>query len=108
MTSNIWLKQTRTVGPRKERIGPKKQVKFTPFTSLCKRLKRITKYRESWRAQIGSGLACGINNIPDMFKYGLSKIKNKKIQWALHSDIANYVVDEVQTKIRANSSTLFD
>ena len=36
----------------------------------------------------------GSDNIPNMFKYGVSKITNKKVQRALNSDIANYVVDE--------------
>ena len=76
------------------------------------------------RAKIGSGLASnlaslglkmgskainsvlrkklinkGIDSIPSIFKYGVSKIKNKNVQRALDTDIANYVVDKAQ-KIR--------
>ena len=36
----------------------------------------------------------GIQNIPNLVKYDSSKIKNKNIQQALISDIANYVVEE--------------
>ena len=38
----------------------------------------------------------GIQNIPNLVKYGSSKIKNKNIQQALISDIADYVVEETQ------------
>ena len=38
----------------------------------------------------------GIQNIPNLVKYDSSKIKNKNIQQALISDIANYVVEETQ------------
>ena len=31
----------------------------------------------------------GIENIPNIFKYGLSKIKNKNFQRAFNSDIAD-------------------
>ena len=50
----------------------------------------------------------GINSISRVSKYGVSKIKNKNVQQALNSDIANYVVDEAQNKVRAKSNTLFD
>ena len=38
----------------------------------------------------------GIQNIPNLVKYDSSKIKNKNIQQALISDIANYLVEETQ------------
>ena len=38
----------------------------------------------------------GIESLPDIIKFGASKIKNKNIQWALDSAIANYVVAEAQ------------
>ena len=50
----------------------------------------------------------GINSISSVSKYGISKIKNKNVQQALNSDIANYVVNEAQNKVRAKSNTLFD
>ena len=40
----------------------------------------------------------GFDNIPNIFKYGVSKIKNKNIERAMNLDIANMVVDEAQTK----------
>ena len=50
----------------------------------------------------------GIDNIPNMFKYGVIKIKNKNVKRALNSDIANIVVDEAQNKVRKTSGSLFD
>ena len=46
-------------------------------------------------------------NIPAPFKYGTSKIKNKNVQGALNSDIANYVVEETQNKAKNKLSNLF-
>ena len=50
----------------------------------------------------------GIDNIPNMFKYGVIKIKNKNVKKALNSDIANIVVDEARKKVRKTSGSLFD
>ena len=50
----------------------------------------------------------GIDNIPNMFKCGVTKIKNKNVKRALNSDIANIVVDEAQNKVRKTSGSLFD
>ena len=41
----------------------------------------------------------GIDNIPNIFKYGVSKMKNKNIKRAMNSDVANMVLDEAQNKI---------
>ena len=38
----------------------------------------------------------GIQNIPNLVKYGSSKIKNKNIHQALISDIADCIVEETQ------------
>ena len=40
----------------------------------------------------------GVDNIPNIFKYEVSKIKNKNVKRAMNSDIANMVVDEAQNK----------
>ena len=47
-------------------------------------------------------------DILNMFKYGVSKIKNKNVKRALNSDIANIVVDEAQNKIRKTIGSLID
>ena len=40
-----------------------------------------------------------IKKVPNLYKYGTSKIKNKNLQRPLISDIANYIVEETQNKI---------
>ena len=50
----------------------------------------------------------GIDCIPSVFKYGVSKTKNKNVQRAFDSDITNYIVDEAQNQVRTRSKGLFD
>ena len=51
----------------------------------------------------------GIDNIPNIFKFGASKVKNKNIKKALKSEIADMVVNEAQGTARKkyNSTNLF-
>ena len=49
----------------------------------------------------------GIKHAPDLYKYGTSKMRNKKVQKALNSDIANYIVTETQNEAKDNLSNLF-
>ena len=49
----------------------------------------------------------GIENIPNLVRYGSSKIKNKNVQQALNSDISNYVVEETQNKAKSRVNYLF-
>ena len=48
----------------------------------------------------------GIENIPNIFKYGVSKIKNTNVQRALNSDMADYVIEETQNQAK-NKLTIF-
>ena len=41
-----------------------------------------------------------IDTIPNIFKFGASKIKNKTAKQALNSEIADLVVNEAQKKVR--------
>ena len=51
----------------------------------------------------------GIGSIPNIFKFGASKIKNKTVNRALNSEIADLVVNEAQKKVRKkyDSTDLF-
>ena len=51
----------------------------------------------------------GIDSIPNIFKFGASKIKNKTVNRALNSEIADLVVNEAQKKVRKkyDSTDLF-
>ena len=42
----------------------------------------------------------GIDNIPNIFKFSASKIKNKTLNRALNSEIADLVVNEAQNRVR--------
>ena len=48
----------------------------------------------------------GIKQIPNIYKYGTSKIKNKNVQRPLNSDLAN-VVDETQNRVKNSLNNLF-
>ena len=49
----------------------------------------------------------GIEIIPNIFKYSVSKIKNKKVQRALNSDVAEYVLEETQNQAKNKLNDLF-
>ena len=51
----------------------------------------------------------GINNMPNLFKFGASKIKNKNGKRALNSEITDLVVNKAQGRARKkiNSTNLF-
>ena len=51
----------------------------------------------------------GIDNIPNLFKFGASKVKNKNVKKALESEIADMLVNEAQRRARKkyNSTNLF-
>ena len=50
----------------------------------------------------------GIDSIPNIFNFGVSIIKNKKVKRAMKSDIAKMVVDEAANRARNKYETLFD
>ena len=50
----------------------------------------------------------GVDNTPDIFKFGVSKIKNKNIRDALSSDIAEMVAVEAQNRAKNKYTSLFD
>ena len=50
----------------------------------------------------------GTDNIPNIIKFGVSKIKNKNVKKVLSSDIADMVVDEAQNRVKNKAKSLFD
>ena len=127
------MSRARTIGPRNRR-KTKKKVRFaltnTPTQDRARRIKK--KKEELRRAQTGKGLAGnlanlgismgskainsvlgkeiidkGIENIPNLFRYGASKIKSKNVQRAFNSNIVNYVMEETQNKAKNKLSNLF-
>ena len=49
----------------------------------------------------------GIGNIPNLFRFGTSKTKNKNVQKALQSEIADMVVEEAQNRVKNKYNSLF-
>ena len=50
----------------------------------------------------------GIDNIPNIFRFGISKIKNKNIKRAMKSDIAKIVEKEAKNRAKTKYDNLFD
>ena len=122
---NIKVSRNRTIGPRRNVRRKKKQEQ--------NRVARVNQLYPDMLPQIGSGIGQnllkaginlgskaigsdigkkiinkGIDNIPKIFKFGRSKIKNKNIKKALKSEIADMVVGEVKDQARKkyNSTNL--
>ena len=49
----------------------------------------------------------GIKQVPNLYKYEISKIKNKNVRKVLDSDIAIYAVTEAQNRAENNITNLF-
>ena len=50
----------------------------------------------------------GVDNIPNIFKFGASKTRNKNVRRAMRSDFAKMVVEEAQNKAKNKYESLFD
>ena len=48
-----------------------------------------------------------IKHAPDLYKFGTSKIRNKKLKEALESDAANYIIQEIQKKVKEDIDIFF-
>ena len=123
---NIRVKIQRTIGTRKNNRMIYLNLAAPAFRKIkARRKKRLQQ-------QVGKGLASnliksgfdlgskaigsefgkklinkGIDNIPSIFKFEVSKIKNKNVQDALSSDIPEMVVDEAQNRAKNKYTTLF-
>ena len=122
---NIKVSRNGTIGPRRNVRRKKKQEQ--------NRVARVNQLYPDMLPQIGSGIGQnllkaginlgskaigsdigkkiinkGIDNIPNIFKFGRSKIKNKNIKKALKSEIADMLVGEVKDQARKkyNSTNL--
>ena len=50
----------------------------------------------------------GIDNIPNIFKFGASEIKNKNVRKAMKSEISDMVVQEAQNRATNKYDSLFE
>ena len=64
-------------------------------------------YRKLHREQTVKRLTESIESIPNIFKYGTSKTKNKTVQRALNSDIVGYILEKTHKKAKNKLNNLF-
>ena len=120
---NIKVKKQRTVGPRRNN----RMIYLNQAAPAFRKIKRRRKQEQSGKGlssnliktgfDLGSKALSsaigkkiinkGIDNIPNIFKFGVSKIKNKNVKKALTSDIADMVVDEAQNRAKNKYTSLF-
>ena len=117
---NIKVKRNRTIGARRNnrrilinRAAPA----FKKIKTKRKKEKQSGKGLASNLAKVGLEIGSkafgkklinkGIDNISNIFKFGASKIKNKSVQKALKSEIADTVVEEEQNRAKNKYNSLF-
>ena len=123
---NIKVKKQRTIGPRRNNRMIYLNLAAPAFRKIKAR-RKLERQKQSGKG-LGSNLIKagfdlgskaigsefgkklinkGIDNIPNIFKFGVSKIKNKNVKKALSSDIADMVVDEAQNRAKNRYTSLF-
>ena len=135
---NIRVKRQRTIGPRRNNRMIYLIQAAPALRRIKKRRKkevinRLGPVYDRVRGQSGRGLASnlakagpelgskalgskfgkklinkGIDSIPNIFKFGTSKIRNKNVKRAVRSDIAKMVVQEAQNKAKNKYDSFFD
>ena len=112
---NIKVAKSRTIGPRRKRNVKASGNRKLPAWMIRKH-KRIQSGSGLGGDLIKTGISLGskalgsdigkkiinkgIDNIPNIFRFGRSKVKNKRIKKALESERADSVVNEAQNKAR--------
>ena len=136
---NIKVTRNRTIGPRRNNRIIYLNQAAPAFRKIKRRrrqeiINRLNPIYDRVNSQTGSGLGSnlvkagfdlgskalssefgkklinkGIDNIPNIFKFSVSEIKNKNAQKALNSEIADLIVNEAQGTARKkyNSKDLF-
>ena len=134
---NIRVKKQRTIGPRRnnriiylnqaapalKRIKKRrKQAIYNRLGPIYDRVQQDGKGFGSDLAKAGLELGSkalgsefgkklinkGIDSIPNIFKFGASKIRNKNVECAMRSDIADMIVQEAQNRAKNKYDSLFD
>ena len=135
---NIRVKRQRTIGPRRNNTMIYLNQAAPALRRIKRRRKkevinRLGPVYDRVQGQSGRGLASnlakagpelgskalgsefgkklinkGIDSIPNIFKFGASKMRNKNVKRAMRSDIAKMVVQEAQNKAKNQYDYLFD
>ena len=118
---NIKVARSRAIGPRRQRknkqMGRKirnaaadNNVDFQVGSGMGSTLLKtgVSLGSQAINSTIGKKLIDkGINSIPNIFRFGRKKVKNKKLKKILKSDVADLVVNETQKKVRQKYDDLF-
>ena len=133
LPGNIRVTKTRIIGPQKRRFR-KNRVRLalanTPTQDRARGIQR--KCRRQQLSHTGRGpigdlakleirmgskainsafgkkiIDEGIKQVPNLYKYGTYKIKNKNVRKVFDSSLANYTVTEAQNKAKNNITNLF-
>ena len=121
---NITVKRQQTIGPRKNNRMIYLNLAAPAFRKIKARRKQGQSGKGLARNLIKAGFDLeskavgsefgkkpinkGIDNISNIFKFGVSKIKNKNVKNVLSSDIADMVVDEAQNRAKNRYDSLFE
>ena len=104
--------RARKVGPRKDSRQISVNLAAPDFKTIRRKRRRASTRVGEYLAKLGTEMGSkalnssfgkrlinkGIDNIPNIFKFGVSNIKNKNLKRALDSEVANMVVGEGQKK----------
>ena len=124
---NIKVKKQRTIGPRKNNRMIYLNLAAPAFRKIEAR-RKLERQKQSGKGLVSNLIKAGfdlgskaistefgkklinkgIDNIPSIFKFGVSKIKTKNVRKAMTSDIADMVVDEAQNRAKNRYRSLFD
>ena len=104
--------RARKVGPRKDNRQISVNLAAADFKTIRRKRRRANTGVGEYLAKLGTEMGSkalnssfgkrlinkGIDNIPNIFKFGVSNIKDKNLKRALDSEVANMVVGEGQKK----------
>ena len=133
LPGNIRVTKTRIIGSQKKRFR-KNRVRFalanTPTQDRARRIQRKCRRQQPSHterglvgdlAKLGIRMGSkainsafgkkiideGIKQVPNLYKYGTYKIKNKNVRKVFDFSLANYTVTEAQNKAKNNITNLF-
>ena len=118
---NIKVARSRAIWPRRQRknkqmgrkirnVAADNNVDFQVGSGMGSTLLKtgVSLGSQAINSTIGKKLIDkGINSIPNIFRFGRKKVKNKKSKKILKSDVADLVVNETQKKVRQKYDDLF-
>ena len=117
LPSNVTIRKNRINGPRQQRTRKTQQGgsilanigKLGAKLGASNLLKQgVSAGTKTLSSDKGKRLIDeGIKQVPDLYRFGTSKIKSENVRKALESDVANYIVEGTQKKAKKDLNNLF-